>query len=222
MIPVAPLIAFGKAALGVLAKVPWWVWAIAGAALALWLYTGYVDRRGRADERVKVNAEWEKRSAAAEARFAAAMDRKRGEVSDLVLAGIAIKDSHARELRDRELEHEVRFEELRKRRPSYVTEKAVAGCTLTRGVVLQFNSGAARANGAPDPAPAAEPAPGLVDEPAGIALDRYTGAVEDTQSALGTCRGQVQGWQRHWVDVTAWYSSLARILDACFPKGATP
>lgn len=215
------LLTFGRGALNFLAAVPRPVWYVLGAALALWLYTGWIDRGARKDERAKVNATWEEKERVADARFAAEMNRKRGEVADWVLAGLATRDAHARELRESEIKHEAAFTDLANRRRNYVTEKAVRDCPVTRGMVMQFNSGAARANGTVDPAPAPDPAPGVADAPAGIALDRYTGRIEDTQAALGSCRGQVLGWQRHWSDVTAWYAGLARILESCFPKGAS-
>lgn len=201
---------------------PWQAWAIAAAIAAAWLWLGWHDHSLRAEERTEVNAQWEERQREAQAKFDAAMDVKRGEVSDLVLAGLARRDAHAGELRQSQADHDAKFAALAARRPTYVTQKAVADCSLTRGVVLQFNAGAARANGAVDPPSASQPGADAVDAPARIALDRYTRAVEDTQSALGTCRLQVTGWQQHWVDVGLWYASLARILDTCFPSKGTP
>lgn len=224
-------IAVWKGAAGFLAKIPIQVWVALGLIAAVWFAAWRIDawleardQRSRAEERAKVNAAWDERKRVADAHFSAEMNRKRNEVSDWVLAGLATRDALARELRGAELALVDAFDELHNRRPFYVTEKAIAGCTLTRGVVMQFNAGAERANGrvaAPDAPGAAQPAPDAVDEPAGIALDRYTGAVEKTQLALGSCRAQVRGWQQHWLDVTAWYAELARTLDTCFPKGAS-
>lgn len=202
--------------------VPWWAWAGAAALVSAWLWLGWHDHALSAKVRAEVNAQWEERERAAQAKFDADMTRKRGEVADWVLAGVARRDEHADELRRAKQDHDAKFAELEARRPTYVTQKAVADCALTRGVVMQFNAGAARANGAVDPSAASQPAPGAVDAPAGITLDRYTGSVEATQSALGTCRLQVTGWQQHWADVGAWYARLATILDTCFPTKGTP
>lgn len=202
--------------------IPWQVWAALGVLVAFWGHGRYVEHATTQRVALEVNATWQKRMATAKANFAAEMDRMRGNVSDLVLAGISERDARDRQLRDVLAQMDQDFVDLKNRRPSYVTSKAIADCTLTRGVVLQFNTGAARANGAPRPASAPEPAPGLVDEPAGIALDRYTGAVEDTQLALGTCRVQVTGWQQHWVGVTAWYDKLRATLNQCFPQEISP
>jgi hypothetical protein len=201
--------------------VPLWAWVAAAALVSGWLWLGWHDHAIRTEVRAEVDSEWAEKQRAAQAAFDAKMQAKRGEVADLVLAGVARRDAHAAELRQAQADHDEKFAALAARRSVNVTQKAIADCSLTRGVVLQFNAGAARANGAHDASPAAEPGADVVDAPAGIALDRYTRAIEETQSALGTCRGQVIGWQQHWADVGLWYASLARILDTCFPPKGT-
>jgi hypothetical protein len=198
----------------------WQAWAAAAAIATAWLWLGWHDHALRTEERTEVNAQWEERQRAAQAKFDAAMLQSAARSPTWCSPAWRARCAR-RELRQAQADHDAQFAALAARRPSYVTQKAIADCSLTRGVVLQFNAGAARANGAHDASPAAEPGADVVDAPAGIALDRYTRAIEETQSALGTCRGQVIGWQQHWADVGLWYASLARILDTCFPPKGT-
>jgi hypothetical protein len=202
--------------------VPLWAWVAAAALVSGWLWLGWHDHAIRTEVRAEVDSEWAEKQRAAQAAFDAKMQAKRGEVADLVLAGVVRRDAHAAELRQAQADHDERFAALAARRSVNVTQKAIADCSLTRGVVLQFNAGAARANGASDAAAAPDAGAASVDASAGVALDRYARAVEDTQSALGTCRLQVTGWQKHWADVTAWYASLAHVLDTCFPTKGSP
>jgi hypothetical protein len=85
-------------------------------------------------------------------------------------------------------------------RAANVTAKAVAMCSLTRGVIVQFNADASRANGQPQAADHATPGAGQVsaDTPSGVSLDTYSRAVGAVQSALGVCRDQVNGWQDYY------------------------
>ena len=213
---------FLKGAWAFLAKIPWQVWALLALAAAFFGYGEYRDHKATKRTEARVNAAWEKRQADAQKAFAVAMQKKREQVADLVVDGIAKSDAQERELRDERARHDATFAQLKARRTDYVTEAANRNCILTRGVVLHFNAGAARANGTADPSPAPAPPADLVDAPAGVSLDQYAGAVEATQDALGSCRSQVTGWQRYWHDVNAWQEKLGGILETCFPQQLAP
>jgi hypothetical protein len=193
-----------------------WLWLAAAAAVAVLAWR--VDANIRADERGKVNAVWQKRQAEAEKAYQEQIAHLRGEIADWVLKGLADRDAAAAALRTEMARHDQTFEQLKQRSAAYVTPEAVRRCDLTRGVILQFQSGAARANGEADPSPAAEPGAAAVDAPSEVPLDRYTAAVTETQSALGACRVTVVGWQKHWDLVTRWYEGLREKVNECIPS----
>lgn len=214
------MIALFWKALGFLKMIPWQVWAILGAAMSFWLWLGAHDAALTKKVTLDRDAYWQGREKAANDRYAADMNRKRAEVADLVLAGIALRDQLEGVIRAQAAAFDARFTELKNRRAAYVTPLANRACTLTRGVVLQFNAGAAGANGAPEPfaSRAANPGTEFVDAPAGVSLDTLTGAIEDTQRALGTCRRQVTGWQSFYSTVLVpWHASLAKTLQGTPP-----
>lgn len=210
-------------AFGFLKAIPWKVWAVLGAVAAIWIWLGVHDRALTKRVEGERNAYWQGREKESNDRHADDMNRKRGEISDLVLKGIAEREALDKKLREQAAADAEKFEKLKNRRPDYVTPLADSRCALTRGFVLQFNAGAAAANGTPDPHDPAAPQAGaeLVDAPAGVPLSTASGAVSDTQAALGQCRRQVTGWQEHWAQVEAWYASLLRILTAP-QQGLTP
>lgn len=209
------------ALLGLLKLVPTQVWVGLGlfAAAVTWLVIH--DHRIRDEQRTADVAEFDGKMKAAQAVFAAELDKKRSEVSDLVLRGLAERDANAKALQDEAVKRDAVFAQLKAQRSTNVTPAAVAACgDLHRGVIVQFNLGAAHANGAADGAPAANAPAESPDAASGVTLDRYSAAAEDTQNALGTCRAEVSGWQKHWSTVTAWYDSLRQLLNSCFPQGA--
>lgn len=205
---------------GFVKNIPWQVWAVLAAGIAFALWLGGHDRELTKKVTAERDTYWQAREKAANDRFAAAMDRKRAQISDLVLAGIEARDRLEGLIRAQAAIFDRDMTALKNRRPAYVTPLADSRCTVPRGFVLQWNAGAARANGSPgadDPA-AADPGPELVEAPSGIALSAVADAVTDTQTALGQCRRQVTGWQEFYTTVLVpWHESLANTL-----KGATP
>lgn len=195
--------------------VPWQVWVAAAAVALAWLWLGAHDRQLTEAVTAKRDAYWQGREKAANDRYAADMARKRAEVADLVLAGIAARDRLEAVIRAQAQSFDAEISRIKTRRPAYVTPLADSRCTVPRGFVLQFNAGAASANGAraPDAPGAADPRPDLVEAPAGIALSAVADAVTDTQRALGECRQQVTGWQRFYSEVLVpWHESLRNTL----------
>lgn len=199
---------------GFLGKIPWQVWAILGVSVAFMLWLGAHDRALTKKVTAERDTYWQGREKEANDRYAAEMNRKRGEVADLVLKGIADRDALEKKLREQNAAAERKFTELENRRSAYVTPLADSRCIVPRGFVLQFNAGAAEANGAPEPhgSAAADPGADLVDAASGIPLSAVSRVATDTQAALGKCRTQVIGWQEHWANVLVWYASLTEIL----------
>ncbi len=215
----APVMAF-------LAKVPREFW-IAGAAIVAILIAFNVwldahDEGIRADDAKKYEAREKAANEAAEKR-AAALARQ----LELATAAAAIAaEKSAKEAAQREAALHQRITALEKARQTDVTPEANRRCDLTRGVVLHFNAGAAAAN---EPAGGGESAaaPGAdrgdVDASAGVSLDTFAGAIEQTQSALGTCRNQVTSWQTyHATVITPWIDKVTAALSSCIPQGASP
>lgn len=213
MIP-APLLLVAKPALDFLKGIPWWVWAIL-AAVAFHFWDRGVYAR---DQVAKNDAMHEERAKQAAAAHAAKVAQLRGQISDWVLQGIKWRDEGAAKLRAEMNAHDLTFDQLKKQRPIYVTPAAVARCDLTRGVILQFNAGAAAANGEAHPAGPPDPGAGALDASSEVPLDTYAAAVEETQRSLGACRIQVTGWQQHWASVTTWYDGLRAKVNECFPQ----
>ena len=117
------------------------------------------------------------------------------------------------------------FAQLAKERSARVTPQANARCDLTRGVIVQFNAGAAAANGAADASGETEGTPDARDASSGISLDRYVAAIELTQANLGICRQQVRGWQKYCGAgglVDEWYAGIRAKVDKCFPARSPP
>lgn len=200
---------------GFISKIPWQVWAILGAGVAFMLWLGAHDRALTKKVTAERDTYWQGREKESNDRYAAEMNRKRGEVADLVLAGIAMRDKLEGLIRAQAAAFEVEFTKLNNRRPTYVTSLADSRCIVPAGFILQWDAGAAKANGAPEPDdPAATgPWPQLVDAPSGIPLSRVSEAGTATQQALGDCRRQVSGWQAYYSTVLVpWYDSLSAIV----------
>jgi hypothetical protein len=200
---------------GFLKRIPWQVWAVLAAGLAFMIWLGVHDHALTKKVTLERDTYWQGREKEANDKYAADLNRKRGEISDLVLKGLADRDALEKKLHDQAMAADVKFNELKNRRSNYVTQTANSRCDLTRGVILQFNSGAARANGAPEPVDsrATDPGADLVDRSAGVSLDTLSAGIESTQKALGKCRNQVIGWQQFWSTVVVpWHDSLARTL----------
>lgn len=214
------MIALFWKALGFLKMIPWQVWAILGAAMSFWLWLGAHDAALTKKVTLDRDAYWQGREKAANDRYAADMNRKRAEVADLVLAGIALRDQLEGVIRAQAAAFQTEFDRLNNRRAAYVTPLADSRCVVPAGFVMQFDAGAAGANGkgaVHDPA-AADPGPQLVDAPSGIALSRVSDAVTATQQALGDCRRQVSGWQSFYSTVLIpWHASLAKTLQGTPP-----
>lgn len=113
-----------------------------------------------------------------------------------------------------------------KERNENVTQNAVAACgDLHRGVIVQFNREAARANGEAVDESAADAAARreTADATSGVALDTYSAAAGETQRALGQARDQLIGWNHFYDDVlTPWYAELRAALSTCVPQGGSP
>jgi hypothetical protein len=209
-----------------LRAVPWPVWAILAAAVAGAVWLDYHDQlltKRVTDER---DTFWKARERAALEEFEAKILalNKRLDVANTNAAAAAAKAAAdiARTKRERDQANA----ELEKQRSRNVTAEANRMCTLTRGVIVQFNADARSANGQREPFardPAAGAGPELVDAPAGVSLDIYSGAVAETQRALGACRDQVTGWQQYHRDVlTPWIASTLEALSSFPTTKGTP
>ncbi len=200
---------------GFLKGIPWQVWAVLAAGIAFMIWLGAHDHALGAKVEGERDAYWGAREKAANDKYAADMNRKRGEIADLVLAGIAARDQLEATIRAQAASFDAEMTRIKNRRPAYVTPLADSRCVVPRGFVLQFNASASAANGSPgthDPGPP-EAGTELVDAPAGIALSAVSDAVTGTQQALGECRRQVTGWQQFYSTVLVpWHESLARTL----------
>lgn len=227
-----------ESAAKLVAMVPWrkWqTWALIGGALAI--FGGYVWLDVH-DQALLAGAAKEKADAVAAERAACrkrekdSNDHYAHQLADLqaYIDGRAADEAkHDQALRDaaaRERAARAKAEDqLANERTRNVTAEAARLCTLTRGVVLQFNAGAAEANGGDELAIAAAGASGglAVDAPAGLPLAAYTGAVEGTQRALRACRAQVTGWQRYHAEVIVpWIATAIEAANRCTVKGASP
>lgn len=208
-----------------LRTVPWQVWAILATGLALWFWLRTHDAaltKKVTDER---NAYWQAREDKANADYKLALGALQLKLDTSLSTARAAAERHAAELAAKETKRRAAVTALALERKKNVTAKANADCQLTRGVILQFNKGAASANGS-DVAEAAGPAGAgseSVDAPAGITLDQLVAGVNATQAALGTCRDQVVGWQTYHANVVKpWITSTLDALSTCIPKGSTP
>lgn len=223
--------------------VPWTKWqtyAVAAVIAAPFVFHAWLRTHDHnihvADDKVKdaaVAAEkkgrddfWQAREDAANARYRVAVKKLEDDLATArVEAQLAQNDLDAT-LEAQQAELHSAFAELTKERAKHVTAEANRRCDLTRGVIVQFNAGAQRANGRASAA-AAEPDRGTAasgaevdDARSGISLDTYTDAVQRTQEALGVCRTQVAGWQQRERDVIQpWITKAVRGLQSCIPKG---
>lgn len=216
--------------LAVLRKIPRPVWIALAAVAAVAVLAYNADRLIKAhDQRVADTA------SAARDELWKAREKAAGEAYDKQLEQLQTKlDATAKKLDEVErlaaedLERQrrtfdERFRALAAQRSTNVSQAAVDACHLTRGVIVQFNAGARAANSDGEDPPAAAAGAGreAVDAPAGVPLDRYATAVEDTQRALGIARRQVTGWQRYHHDVILpWIASATEALASCSPKGS--
>jgi hypothetical protein len=172
---------------------------------------------------VERNTYWKAREDEANRNYAAALVtlHRKLEIADSNAA--AAKAKHEAELVAKDAKHRAEMDAQDKERSENVTKEAVAACgNLHRGVIVQFNTGAARANGThvDEDQPAAAARRALADEPSGIALDTYAAAVDATQDAVGDLRNQVIGWQKYHAEVvTPWIASTLDALSTCIPKG---
>ncbi len=209
--------------IGFLRRIPWQIWGIVGTAAMLIIWLNYHDAALAAKVTKERDDYWQARETKANKDYAdnlVAIHRKL-EIADGNARDASAR--HALELAARDKKHAADFAVLEKRRAENVTAKANADCNLTTGVILQFNEGAARANGsdAARAAAATGPGAGAVDAPSGITLDTYVAGVEGTQGALGACRNQVIGWQSYQANVIKpWIASTLEALSTCIPKGA--
>lgn len=208
-----------KVAWTVLKLIPWQVYAVLGIGLAAYWWLSAHDQA--IEERVTKERDayhqglQKKANDQAKARLA----RAQAEIADWVLKYVAVRDDLESQLRGEKKKLAEANADLKVLRSKNVTAYANSRCNLTRGAVLQFNAGAASANGtATSPTPAAPPTgPDLVDAPADISLDSFVAAINDTQAALGDCRIQVKGWQQFWSNVvTPWYKSLDQTLQGVY------
>lgn len=214
------------AAKAVLSKVPPWVWeALAALILAAALFVTGVLWLARHDAEIRdqtgkyyegreaiATAAWERKLTATNARLERATSNAEMQAAQL-RAELAKAQQDGQAAR-------AAAEAERKRN---VTPAANRDCQLHAGVILQFNTSAARANGvdpANDPATASARA-FAVDAASGISLDTYVAAVDGTQGALGACRAQVIGWQKYWSTILEpWINDTIAALTTD-PKGAT-
>lgn len=223
------------AALWALGKlVPWQVWAVIGLGVALLAGDAYFhvwlavhDHKLEAEVSAAVKKErddfWGAREDASNAAHEKALAVLQLKLSTSLASARAAAAKHARDLAAAQLARDAAQESLANRRSLDVTAEAARMCTLTRGVVLHFNEGAACANGdlAACDRRTAGSADVAVNEPAGVSLDTYTAGVERTQDALSTCRAQVAGWQSYHATVIApWIASMLEALQLCSPKGS--
>jgi hypothetical protein len=213
----------------------WETWAVIGvvlAAIGFKFWIGYHDAelaRVAAADQAKAVAARDKhcqdREDESNARYRAALAILEAELATAKAAAEAAAKDLADALARAKAERARTGKELEDARSRNVTAQANAMCTLTRGVVVQFNAGARRANGKSpfgDGDPAAGTGSQLVDEPAGVSLDTYERAIEGTQDALATCRAQVIGWQKHYTTVLKpWISSTVNALNSCVPRGSS-
>lgn len=99
-------------------------------------------------------------------------------------------------------------------RSKNVTTTAIAGCTLTRGLVQQHNDAATGRPTVPDAGRE------LVDRPAGVGVDRYAATVD---ANYATCREDAATWARLIARVRSqcreWNTRFGHPLDACDARG---
>lgn len=213
----------------VLKNIPLPVYLIVGAGFAAAFWLSYHDKAleaaAAAHEKIAVTERdtyWQTRETAANARYATAMDEQDRKLAAAAASAQAAATQAATAAAKARADRAADARKLAELRSLNVTAQADADCSLTRGVVLQFNAAASRANGSPagDGNDAAGSGGLSVDAPAGVALHTFSVAVEDTQRALGTCRDQVIGWQRYYSTVLKpWAASTLSAFASCIPKG---
>jgi hypothetical protein len=209
--------------IGFLRRVPWQVWAILGTAAVAIIWLNYHDAALRDAVTRERNAFWKAREDKANKDYADALValHRKLEIADSNAKAAA--DKHALELAARDKKHAAVFAALELERKRNVTAKANADCSLTAGVILQFNAGAAGANGSGAAEAPAATGPGAVavDAPAGVSLDQLVDGINATQAALGTARNQVKGWQTYHANVVQpWITSTLEAFSTCIPKGS--
>jgi hypothetical protein len=204
-------------AIAILRKIPPVVWGVGIVIVVAYFALEWHDARVRA-EAIKPLQDEITAANKAYADNLVALHRKL-EIADGNAQAAELK--HTQELAAAEKKHQAAFATLEAKRNANVTAEAARLCTLTRGVVLQFNAGAARANGsdAPDDQAPAGSGSQAVDAPAGVPLNTYAAAVDATHDALGACRDQVVGWQTYHANVVQpWIASTLEALSTCIPK----
>ena len=96
-----------------------------------------------------------------------------------------------------------------------VTPNAIAGCTLTRGIVQQHNDAATGRPTLPDAGRE------LVDRPAGVGIDRYAAVVD---ANYAQCREDAATFARLIARIRAqcreWNTRFGHSTDACDARGA--
>lgn len=211
--------------IGFLRRLPWQVWAILGTAIVAMVWLNYHDAALRDEVAKERNEYWGAREKKANDDYARAVGALQLRLDSSLASARIAADKHAAELAAAQKKLAASTAKLEQARRKNVTEKANADCRLTSGVILQFNTGAAGANGseAVDD-PAATGAGGFsVDAPAGVPLDQFVASVNATQTALGIARNQVKGWQTYHANVVKpWITSTLEALSTCIPKGKAP
>lgn len=205
--------------------------AIAGTVAILvlifiaWRWLDYHDEQLTTTVTKEVTAHWQAREDESNARYERNLTELQRKLERANSNADAAAAKHQQELIEKEAAHQARFRDLQQRRATNVTQEAIAACDLRRGVIVQYNAGAACANG--DTAGCAATAPTTGAESAnaasGVALDTFTDSINATQAALGVARGQVVGWQTYHANVLQpWIASTIEALSTCIPRGASP
>lgn len=181
MIPFAP-IPWLWAAGGWIKSGATWAWSVVceyprtslaiTACAAAWFAHGWdVDRKLAAQAAL---FEAEKRQSAAD--FEAAMNRKRGEVADLILAQLAINDAHRAALKLAMQSADKRERAALAKVPKYVTPLADSRCVVPVGFLQLAAEGVRAANGfqsiggSDSPETISQETLELVDRPSGVPL----------------------------------------------------
>jgi hypothetical protein len=85
----------------------------------------------------------------------------------------------------------------------FITPKAIAACSLSRGIIELHNANATSASAA-----LPEPASGAVDAPSGVGIDTFVGTVV---ANYGTCEKALNAVNVQW---PAWFNKAKAAYDA--------
>lgn len=229
------MIATALAALNFAKLIPWKVWLVLGAALAVtvlflsWLH-GHdkaIRDAGTKHELAAVAAEkgyWQGRENESNAKYQAEIAQLQASLAIATHNAQVAAAAAAKALQEERARHVALQIELDKQRNENVTAEADRLCpVLTVGVVRQFNADAAGANGDDVAGAGGTAGAGAISVNAAspVSLSTYSRTVGAVEAALGECRTQVTGWQNyHATVILPWVASTTTAFQSCVPKGA--